>query len=322
MARRHPVFFLQRAFLHSRPCAGYKSFLRRFNKSASIALGGVPRAGGHEQEAADSARHAVGAIAASIALLALPMGYARPAETPLSGSDIARSFETQIARLDALDPRSPDALEAHLRYAGYLTQVQGPSCGERLSAAQAQLESARRNVALAVILPQGLAQAADVDYRIQTALASCGDASDTARRDAELHAALASAQRAAELYRDTFDYPAMLTMQFNAACTYRSLGNYNTCVEIVLRAVPDATDLKYALREMQHALHLRHGENFSAWTTTYLRLITDPATLQAHHRDVRQFFYGMIDGRPGGAFARRRPVVDRLGPADAGSQLR
>jgi hypothetical protein len=80
---------------------------------------------------------------------------------------------------------------------------------------------------------------------------------------------------------------------------YRGAGD--TCVEIVLRAVPDATDLKYALREMQHALHLRHGEKLSAWTTTYLRLITDPATLQAHHRDVRQFFYGMIDGRPGGA---------------------
>jgi hypothetical protein len=73
------------------------------------------------------------------------------------------------------------------------------------------------------------------------------------------------------------------------------------CVELVLRAVPDATDLKYALRGMQHALHLRHAEKLNAWTTMYMRLITDPATLQAYHRDARQFFYVSIDGRRDGA---------------------
>jgi hypothetical protein len=512
--------------------------------------------------------HAVGAITTSLALVALNAGHAHASdEAPLSGADIAKSFETQITQLDAMDPKSPDALEAHLRYAGYLAKVQGPTCNERLSAARSQLEYARQNVALAVILPQGLAQAADVDYQIHSALASCGDSADSSRRDAELQAALRSAEHAAELYRDTFDYPAMLTMQFNAACTQRSLGNFmaaatalealigaarellrswrqadntgttgqaavpvpvpdvparsttlnfawlpgdrsitlqtrsarvrgkavvhaegdrtltqhirkrptgwvityqslgshysletlpeasgmetsfmvalagmllefhdftlihadptardksanfediidsasfnarvlreaqshreagallgnaspaNTaalvprlkkslqdilmtdveaadtaldynlqtgtwpgatldqgqwysmklslplpfaplqfvahdvqfaftrelpcdhdsgqiCVELVLRAVPDAADLKYALRGMQQALHLRHAEKLNAWTTMYMRLITDPATLQAYHRDSRQFFYVSIDGRRDGA---------------------
>jgi tetratricopeptide (TPR) repeat protein len=154
----------------------------------------------------------------------------RAANAP-SDADISKSFEKQIARLDATAPRSPDALLTHLRYADYLAKAQGPNCAARLNTAQSQLQSARQNAALGIVVPQGLARAADVEYQIHTALASCGDAADAAERGTELRAALESAQRSASLYEDTFDFPATLTMLFNAAVTYRSLGDAAAAVK-------------------------------------------------------------------------------------------
>jgi hypothetical protein len=74
-----------------------------------------------------------------------------------------------------------------------------------------------------------------------------------------------------------------------------------TCAELVLRAVPDETDLKYALRRLQRALHQPHARQLNAWSTMYMRLITDPDTLQAYHCDTRQFFYLSMDGKEKGA---------------------
>jgi hypothetical protein len=155
-------------------------------------------------------------------LFAARVGHAVDAP---SDANITKSFETQIARLDARDPRAPEALQTHLRYAEYLVKAPGEACGGRLAAAQSQLQAAQKNVALGVVVPQGLARAADVEYQVHTALASCGDATDASHRDQELRAALESAQRAAALYENTFDYPAMLTMEFNAALTYHELGD-------------------------------------------------------------------------------------------------
>jgi len=73
-----------------------------------------------------------------------------------------------------------------------------------------------------------------------------------------------------------------------------------TCVELVLRAIPDETDLQIILRRLQQ-LHFKHGEKLHSWSTMYMRLITDPATLQAYRRDVRQFFYVSLDGTAKGA---------------------
>ena len=161
--------------------------------------------------------------------------------------DITNSFEAQIAQLDARDPRAPQALEAHLRYAAYLSNEPGEACSARLAAARSQLQAAQKNAALGVVVPQGLARAAAVEYQLHTALASCGDNTDALRRDQELRAALESAQRAAALYEETFDYPAMITMQFNAAVTEHNLGD-TAAAQSALRAVID-TDRKYGFRD-------------------------------------------------------------------------
>lgn len=184
------------------------------------------------------------AIAVSSTLFA-PCALDAPAMP--SDADITKSFESHIAQLDTRDPKSPQALETHLRYADYLAKEPREDCGARLNAAQSQLQAAQRNVALSVVLPQGLARAADIEYQIHTALASCGDSNDASHRDAELRAALESAQRAAALYQDTFDYPAMVTMQFNAAVTYQSLGD-TTAAQTALNAVIDA-DREFGFRD-------------------------------------------------------------------------
>jgi hypothetical protein len=84
-----------------------------------------------------------------------------------------------------------------------------------------------------------------------------------------------------------------------------------TCVELVLRAIPDETDLENILRRLQQ-LHLKHGEKLHSWSTMYMRLITDPATLQAYRRDMRQFFYVSLDGAAKGALlGADESIIDR-----------
>jgi hypothetical protein len=63
-----------------------------------------------------------------------------------------------------------------------------------------------------------------------------------------------------------------------------------TCVEIVLRAIPDERDLKRTLRDLNRELNLPHGNGLHISSTTYMRLITDPTTLHAYQRDMRQQF--------------------------------
>ena len=196
------------------------------------------------------------------------------AAKPASDADITKSFESHIAQLDAMEPNSPQALETHLRYADYLAKDPGENCGVRLNAAQSQLQAAQRNLALSLVLPQGLARAADIEYQLHTARAYCGDSSDASHRDAELHAALESAQRAAALYGDTFDYPAMVTMQFNAAVTYQSLGD-TAAAQTALNAVIDA-DREFGFRDdaithARAALRSRPRQYAMDWPESYLR---------------------------------------------------
>ena len=135
----------------------------------------------------------------------------------------AKQFTAAIDSFNALDPQSPDTLNARLEYANFLTKLDSGDCRAHLDEAQAQLDTARANPALAVALPSGLARAADVDYQLHSARASCG--ASAAVRDQELHAALASAQRAVDLYRDAFDAVSMVTMQFNVSVAYHELGD-------------------------------------------------------------------------------------------------
>jgi hypothetical protein len=182
------------------------------------------------------------------------------AAAPASDADITRSFDAQVARLDAQDPSTPQALETHLRYAEYLAEEPGPDCDARLAAAQAQLQAAQRQPALGVIMPQGLARAADLDYQIHAARAACGAAADAAPQASELQAALAAAQRVAALYRDSFDYPAMVTEQYNAAVTQQRLGD-TQAAQTALISVIDA-DREYGFRDDAE----ENGRLLSRWT--------------------------------------------------------
>jgi tetratricopeptide (TPR) repeat protein len=63
------------------------------------------------------------------------------------------------------------------------------------------------------------------------------------------------------------------------------------CAEIVLRATPDPTLLKTILENLAHKSHLPHGQMPRLWSVTYVRLVTDPATLQPYGLDTRHHSY-------------------------------
>jgi tetratricopeptide (TPR) repeat protein len=145
-----------------------------------------------------------------------------PAPSDDNDAAIARDFAASVERSNALDPYSPNALNARLAFADFLAKRHSDECQTPLDAAQLQLDLITANPALP-FLPTGLARAADVGYQIHLGRASCN--ADAAAQERELRAALESAKRAAELYRDGFDAVAMATMQFNVSLTYHSLGD-------------------------------------------------------------------------------------------------
>jgi hypothetical protein len=146
-------------------------------------------------------------------------------DEPRSGDDeaTARQYIAAIDSFNALDPQSPDSLDARLAYANFLTRIDSGDCRAHLDEAQIQLDVAKENRALAVVLPDAAARVAALEYLLHSARASCG-ASATVR-DQELHAALESAQRAVDLYREAFDAVSLVTMQFNAGVAYHELGD-------------------------------------------------------------------------------------------------
>jgi tetratricopeptide (TPR) repeat protein len=148
---------------------------------------------------------------------------------------IARDFAASIERLNALDPMSPNTLNARLAFADFLAKRSSDACHVQLDAAQAQLDLITANPVLP-FLPSGLARAADVDYQIHWGRSTCNATSET--RERELRAALDSAKRAADLYRDGFNAVAMATMQFNVSLAYHSLGDASSAVAM-LRATID-----------------------------------------------------------------------------------
>ena len=107
----------------------------------------------------------------------------------------AADFEAAIARLEQFDPQAPQALNARLEYADFLTDPPtGPAttgdCHARLDAAQAQLDVLAAQPAVNVLLPQGPARLANDVYNIHAARAEC----DAAQRDHELTKALDAAR--------------------------------------------------------------------------------------------------------------------------------
>ena len=68
------------------------------------------------------------------------------------------------------------------------------------------------------------------------------------------------------------------------------------CVEIVLRATPDPEDLKRLLMNVSQAMGLGHNEALQLSSATYMRLVTEPRTLQFYESDIRRLSYWTLKG--------------------------
>ena len=160
----------------------------------------------------------------------MPLSWcvANPAEAPPGDETSRQAFVTAIDALNAIDPQSPETLDARLQYADFLAKAESEDCRTRLDTAQSQLDLVRASPAVSLVLPWGPARQADLEYQIHFARADCG--SSAAVREQELRAALDSARRAVDLYRDALDAVSMATMQFNTSLVYRSLGDNDSAV--------------------------------------------------------------------------------------------
>ena len=167
-------------------------------------------------------------LAAILVASALPLQAAESTAAPTDDKAtddeaIVKKFAAAIDELNNRDPQSPDTLNTRLAYAEFLTRREGGDCRARLREARVQLDALQASPTLTLVLADGLARVAHLEYQLHLAQASCGDDADV--QDQELRAALAAAQRAVDLYRDAFDAVSMVTMQFNVGVTYHALGN-------------------------------------------------------------------------------------------------
>jgi len=64
-----------------------------------------------------------------------------------------------------------------------------------------------------------------------------------------------------------------------------------SCIEIILRAVPDPTVLKANLDRLARRAHLARGQVPRLWSAITMRLVTDPATLWTYSREMRWHAY-------------------------------
>src|SRR5579863_9626120 len=156
---------------------------------------------------------------------------------------VPSDFESTIARLDARDPQAPEALNARLEYADFLSGSGASDCGKRLDGAQAQLDALSARPALGVVLPFGRAKLKSAEYKIHSARADC----DAARREAELKQSLDAARDAVGLYRDALDYQSAAIMQFNTAAAEHDLGDQAGAVSALQAAIE--MDREYGFRE-------------------------------------------------------------------------
>jgi tetratricopeptide (TPR) repeat protein len=202
------------------------------------------------------------------ALLAFVIGTVSTAGTTTAQSQedapSNTDFENAIAMLDKLDPRAPAALAGRLEYADFLAGAATGDCRERLAAAQTLLDSITVNAVLEVALPNGLARAANIEYRIHLTRASCSGAPD---RESELRAALTAVQRAVELYRDALDYQSMAIAQFNAAAAYRLLGDAAAAAAALEAAVGMDREFGFHQDALENANLLRRWKRGDAHDT-------------------------------------------------------
>jgi tetratricopeptide (TPR) repeat protein len=183
-------------------------------------------------------------LAAIVSGVALPLPADSP-DPPAKDDEIsAKEFAASIERFNARDPQSPDTLNARLSYAVLLAKLDSGDCQTRLDSAQRQLDLAKANPALEIVLPAGLARLNAAEYQVHSARAACIGNADS--RDAELRAALDSAHSALTLYRDAFDAVSMVTMQFNCGVVYHQLGDTAAAVSALQAAIAMDREYGYA----------------------------------------------------------------------------
>jgi hypothetical protein len=68
------------------------------------------------------------------------------------------------------------------------------------------------------------------------------------------------------------------------------------CVEIVLRATPDRGELKTLLMNLSKEMGLGRKEALQSSSATYMRLVTEPKTLQFYESDIRRYSYWVTKG--------------------------
>jgi hypothetical protein len=181
-------------------------------------------------------------LSAAIPLVACSCSVLKPSAPPRTPG--AADFEAAIARIERSEPASPAVLSAHLEYADFLLERAPGPCGERLVRAQEEIGSVSANPETPVMLPEGVARAADLEYRLHLGRVACGAQAD--RRD-ELLAAASAALHAAELYRNVFDYRSMALLQFDASRVLHELGENSAA----LQALDGALDMdrEYGFRD-------------------------------------------------------------------------
>ncbi len=64
-----------------------------------------------------------------------------------------------------------------------------------------------------------------------------------------------------------------------------------SCVEIVLHATPQREPLDKLLDDTTRALQLQRNHAVRYWSTSYLRVVTDPNTLMTYATDARRYWY-------------------------------
>jgi hypothetical protein len=94
----------------------------------------------------------------------------------------------------------------------------------------------------------------------------------------------------------------------NVRCTADSAAP--SCIEIVLHATPQEKPLGQWLEQLTLNLRLPRGRTVHYWSTSYLRIVTDPNTLMTYATDARRYWYvsaGSAD--PNGATTASENIV-------------
>jgi len=188
-------------------------------------------------------------FAAMLSGMALPLRAAESPDTSIEDTESsAKELAASIERFNARDPHSPDTLNARLSYAVFLAKSEGGECQSRLDSARNQLELAKANPALGVVLPSGQARLSDAEYQVHLARAACSGSEprEAESRTTELRAALESAQRAVALYRDAFDAVSMVTMQYNCSVVHHDLGDSAAAISALQAAIAMDREYGYA----------------------------------------------------------------------------